>query len=36
MAMDTHADDAEVLRQARSALGLMGAKKTAVGSAPFN
>lgn len=36
MALDTHPDDAEVVRQARSALGLLGAKKSAAGVASFN
>lgn len=35
MAMETHPDDADVVRQARSALGLMGAKKAGAGVAPF-
>lgn len=35
MALETHPDDAEVTRQARSALGLLGGKKSAPGVAPF-
>ena len=36
MAMDLHPDDAEVIRQAKSALGLLGAKKNVAGVAPFS
>ena len=35
MALDSHPENAEVVKQARSALGLLGAKKSAPGVASF-